>query len=601
MEYLKFIIKKFKGIDEITIDLTRKPQGRIFPFVGLNESGKTTILEAINFLQKDIENKDRHTLIHKRDKGSFSGFVEVTCVLALHKYEINEISKICSEYDEKMKSVEDIELNYTKKYRFIDGIPEDETIVEHSFRPGIKTKKSGSRTFNNLNTTQESEIFESIKDKIPKIHYYPDFLFDFPEKIYLDQPMNTNWDSKEISRQLTYKAILKDILLTFDQPCDLTSFITKLKNKIDEGNQESAEAIKRMIEIELNKKIIDPWKKIFPDSITISIDVTTGNDGIGEYLQLKINEGGGKFGINERSLGFKWFFGFLFSTLFRNVREDEYGESLFLFDEPANNLHQSSQQKLLDSFQEISKHSKILYSTHSHYLLNTKLILNTIVVKDEGRSNKNDYDYRQNIKALPYSSFITKYTGQDQETHFKPVLDILEFVENPFIAHGKILFSEGKFDYYTFKLIQSKFFNTKDYKFNFYPGGGVDHYENIFREYLANNRIFYAIFDSDQAGINAKKKYLSEISQELEKNIFTLADVSGDFDNLTTEKLFTEEDQFNIQKKSFPESTVSEKSKFNTAIQELFINNEEFGLSTETIENFKKIFDFIKDKFNEQS
>ncbi len=49
MRYTKFTIKKFKGIEELELDLTKYPVGKIFPLVGLNESGKTTILEAIIF------------------------------------------------------------------------------------------------------------------------------------------------------------------------------------------------------------------------------------------------------------------------------------------------------------------------------------------------------------------------------------------------------------------------------------------------------------------------------------------------------------------------------------------------------------------------
>ncbi|GFO97543.1 hypothetical protein ig2599ANME_1747 [groundwater metagenome] len=48
MKFTEFKIKNFKGIEDITINLDKSPNANIYTLVGLNESGKTTILEAIN-------------------------------------------------------------------------------------------------------------------------------------------------------------------------------------------------------------------------------------------------------------------------------------------------------------------------------------------------------------------------------------------------------------------------------------------------------------------------------------------------------------------------------------------------------------------------
>ena len=157
--------------------------------------------------------------------------------------------------------------------------------------------------------------------------------------------------------------------------------------------------IKQEISSILNQKIVAPWQEIFPGP-NKNIIIETGNDQTGYFIQLKVNEGTSPFLINERSLGFRWFFGFILFTEFRKARADESGEYLFLFDEPASNLHESSQQKLLSLFEKLIDKSKIIYSTHSPYLINPKFILNCFIVKDTGRENSNDYDFRQNIKAI---------------------------------------------------------------------------------------------------------------------------------------------------------------------------------------------------------
>ena len=54
MHFTKFRIKNFKGISSAEIDLAQSGQGKVFTLVGLNECGKTTILEAINSFSPDL-------------------------------------------------------------------------------------------------------------------------------------------------------------------------------------------------------------------------------------------------------------------------------------------------------------------------------------------------------------------------------------------------------------------------------------------------------------------------------------------------------------------------------------------------------------------
>lgn len=52
MKYTKFIIKNYKAIDELTVNLSRN----VIPLIGVNESGKTSILQAILAFDKDKDN-----------------------------------------------------------------------------------------------------------------------------------------------------------------------------------------------------------------------------------------------------------------------------------------------------------------------------------------------------------------------------------------------------------------------------------------------------------------------------------------------------------------------------------------------------------------
>ena len=49
MKFTEFDITNFKGVPKLTIDFNKVPHPNIYTLVGLNESGKTSILEAIDF------------------------------------------------------------------------------------------------------------------------------------------------------------------------------------------------------------------------------------------------------------------------------------------------------------------------------------------------------------------------------------------------------------------------------------------------------------------------------------------------------------------------------------------------------------------------
>jgi AAA15 family ATPase/GTPase len=55
MKHTYFEIKNFKGISNIRLDFIAQPRSSVYTLVGLNESGKTTILEALNFFSYKAE------------------------------------------------------------------------------------------------------------------------------------------------------------------------------------------------------------------------------------------------------------------------------------------------------------------------------------------------------------------------------------------------------------------------------------------------------------------------------------------------------------------------------------------------------------------
>ncbi len=108
MRFTRFEIENFKGIGKTVLDFSKIPSANIFTLVGLNESGKTTILEAINSfspdeegvetLYRDVMRKVRvEDLVPKSKKANFTGNINVRAALALDAGDRVRIEKFCKE------------------------------------------------------------------------------------------------------------------------------------------------------------------------------------------------------------------------------------------------------------------------------------------------------------------------------------------------------------------------------------------------------------------------------------------------------------------------------------------------------------------------
>ena len=590
MKYIKFDIENFKGVKgKIQLDFNTLPLSNIFTLVGLNESGKTSVLEAINLLQNKQPDDKAHEMIHKSKKGNFNGDISVSATLELNEEDEDRIARYCLQ-NFKFRITKKIKnIKITKKYSFENS---EFKKFQSLWTLPLFGKKPRGRVDVELNEKYKEEwdsVVTFIETNFPKILYYQDFLFRFPQRIYLEKPETLTGDEKE------YRRVLQDVLDSFDDNLTLDKHIVERLNNPTPENEESLESLMGDIAQKLTDTIFDNWGEVFLKD-SKQIELKNAKDDIkGYYLQLKIKQGKDRFSIDERSLGFRWFFSFLLFTEFRKERKEDFGETLFLLDEPANNLHQKSQMKLLGMFEKLSEKCKIIYSTHSHHLINSRQLAGTYVVKNKAINYDEEENFDQNetdITATLYKNFVSSYPNE--KDHYKPILDAIDYTPSSFELVEEIICLEGRNDYYTFGYFQNVVF--KKYALKFYPGASVDKYEDLFRLYLAWGKTLLAVFDSDSQGKKAKQRYINTISEELKDTVFTLDDICAEWQNMTTEDLFTEGDKLVIIQTLFPEISAYSKSKFNTAIQSLYINKQKIKLSNNTKKNFKKVFEFLNER-----
>ena len=591
MIYDEIIINNFKGIKNIELNLKNN---RIITLVGLNESGKTTIMEAIKLFHRTITGyKMPNTELNSlRPKGiDFTGVIEFGATLL---FEDEDIKKIMDYFGTIKNKKQNITL--PSKFGYTIRLEYD----LHQYKKMSETiecviKDHNDNSLYDKNNEKWNLLITYMQTLVPEILYFDDFIFEIPEHICFPTNSNINGDCDNINE--SWKLVIDDILKSVNPQLNFLNHIYEIWS---EDRDAARNRISQMEKV-LNQKITKKWKELFgKDDLNfqeIKLDVELLSDQL--CLSFKILAKNKKeFSVNERSKGFKWFFSFLLFTEFRKKRTKNI---LFLLDEPASNLHSSAQAKILDAINELSKDSLVIYSTHSHHLINPNWLSGTYVCINENLSeNVLSGDFNESntaIRAEKYYSYVGKGFASDRVSYFQPILDSLDYKPSTVEPIPNIIITEGKNDWYSFKYF-SEVISTKNFEINFYPGSGATKLYDIIRLYLAWGRNFVVILDGDKTGKSYKKKYNNEFGKLIEDKIFTLYDIfNSEFE---TEDLINAVDKKNIICEIFGEETYNNlngdlKETLNKAINELLVKNKKLKLSKSN-EQFEKLFYFINKK-----
>jgi predicted ATPase len=598
VKYRKLLIKNFKGIREVEIDLSNN---RILTLVGLNESGKTTILEAISLfysLAKDKElNPVELNLI--RPKGiDFTGKIVLSATLEFEKSDFNKIDNFLKSNSINTKILYPANFSYDYTYNY-----EVHTYKSKQGLVHFNAKASGkSKNLFETNRDLWNKIIVFIrKELVPEILYYEDFIFEIPDKI--EFTINNTPAIKNPVAVEEWKLVFDDILKAVNPR--FNSFEDQIVRIWKSDNDTARQRLSAMEKI-LDQKITKSWKDLFDEKVEKEsqrlnfkeiklIPISEENNSLSFSFKIK-TDSGKEFSLNERSKGCKWFFSFLIFTEFRKNRTDNI---LFLLDEPASNLHSSAQTKILDAIEALSDRSVIVYSTHSHHLINPKWLNGAYIIVNEAMSTSNlagaftDNDAK--ITAYKYFNYVSQSKQKTQSLYFQPILDRLDYRPSLMEPTPSIIITEGKFDWYTFKYINEIIFESK-HKLFFYPGKGADSNEDIIRLYMSWGSKFLLLLDSDKKGKTAQTQYLNILGDYVKSRIFTYEDILGK--KITTEDIFSERDKEIICNAAFEKSTFDlikgdpkkQKSTFNFAISQLLTLKHKVELEQETIETFKLLF-----------
>tara|TARA_B100000953_G_scaffold253214_1_gene216380 strand:- start:552 stop:2564 length:2013 start_codon:yes stop_codon:yes gene_type:complete len=419
-------------------------------FVGRNESGKTTILQALTLLNKDEmvsdldlcdELTDELKSEIKLTEGEFD-LNENERELLEEKFPNLSIKKIIifrtnknpqiqydfidSEFSTKKDTIFKSWKNLTDDLKnFVEIIPNhvSKQLDTEFFESSMPIdKETFSVKLNTLNKTildaasQEPQVISEWKDLYDQIMGNFDSVFVSNkkrkelEKFILDtlHPRFVYFsDYKKILGNINLNEYLKDpttsdvggieYLEEFDRAETVKNLLYLAELEIGELKNASSSPSKLIKLLSTsNKKLtarLNPsWKG---EPIHVELRLNPGN--IMSVIISDVHKDGTITNtglLNRRAEGFKWTFSFIVNFA-AETQKAELKEAILLLDEPARNLHPTQQLGISDLLKNLTGSNQVLYATHSPFMIFDYTPGNLLVVELDRKKHLSRifYDY----------------------------------------------------------------------------------------------------------------------------------------------------------------------------------------------------------------
>ena len=447
MRLRKFRVRAYRCIHdsgEITV-------GDLAAFIGRNESGKTTILQALTLLNRgeqiselDLcdemsdELKDEIRLAegefelnqHEIEmvKERFPGLPEMK---KIRLFRTNQNPKVQYEFDdielgeEENKGINSWE-NFSKQIiEFLDTIPNHLRIqIDTSFFEGEVPKNQESF---DRGMAEFSNQFHVIAIQEPKVIEEWEKIYESPENQFSnllsgksEKTALQNFIESELHPRFVYFSDYKKIYgninlneylreekgertdsIEYVEEFDKAETVRNLfylaeldMNELEEVKESPSKCIKLLnaASNRLTSKLNPAWKG---DPIHVDLRYNPGN--IMSVVISDVHRDGTVTNtglLNRRAEGFKWTFSFIVNFAAETQRA-ELKEAILLLDEPARNLHPTQQMGISDLLKNLAGSNQVLYATHSPFMIFDYTPGNLLVVELDKRKHLSRifYDY----------------------------------------------------------------------------------------------------------------------------------------------------------------------------------------------------------------
>src|SRR5262249_42722572 len=141
-----------------------------------------------------------------------------------------------------------------------------------------------------------------VKPLMPSVLYFPNFLFEFPDKIYLEQ------GPTEEEKHSFYRKVIQDVLDSIGEGANIETHILDRARDTDSFARTTLDSMLLGMGTNITKTVFSNWNRIFKRPMgRKEVVVTIHQDEEGNrawYLRLRLKDGGSSYAISDRSLGF---------------------------------------------------------------------------------------------------------------------------------------------------------------------------------------------------------------------------------------------------------------------------------------------------------
>lgn len=556
MRFKSFHIKNYKGISDCRIDFD-KPDPRVIALIGLNESGKTTILEAISHfvagdrgLQRvygiDTVAVDKSEFIPKTKEMNFNGDISISATLTMNNEDYDDIEKEFAKIGWKLiRPNVPLDIIVTQRFSYENSTYKTS---QRLWSLAFKARKLKGTVVSDVGANHPcwNAYFQTTERRMAQICYFPTFLFDVPDKIFLED----HTDESPINAY--YRKLVQDILDSLGQGISLTTHVVDRVKGVD-GNRTWSEFVAsderaqvthvlNSAAAKITQVIMQSWKRVFKrdfDNKRFEIDYEIDAETTILCIKLYLEDFPDRYKLKDRSMGFQWFFCFWLFTYFRTLRADKTGV-IFLLDEPASNLHATAQVEILHSLGKLAYgENVVMYSTHSHYLVNPAWLDRAFVIsngtgQDGAVAGEFSSKLPTAISAIPYRQFAQKHSNQ--RTYYLPILDALDYKPSELTLSRPSLIVEGKADAAFFGIAYADL----DLKFSIVPAGGAMAMAPLISLLAGWGFPAVCLLDDDGEGRAAASKYTNMAIID-PQNIATVAKFGPEYVGLSLEEMVINE------------------------------------------------------------
>lgn len=501
MELSRVTIKNFRSIKDAEIKFSQN----CLILLGKNEAGKSNVLKAVAtiFGKYSVTNKDKRKKIDNEK-------IEEYYVRGILKLSDKDVSEVANRFYSKYTIAEKITFQNNKKLEDYIKIVFSELLIQIEIKENSnqhfsywKYEKADFVLINKLyliGNEITTEATGNVELNLPKE------IFEIIKILYNEKPYKCHYWQYSESCLLPNSVDIESFITTPSSCQSLENIFTlchreNIKQEFIDARLQDGDYANLLEQI--SKLVTSTFRKIWKDFKDTSIQlIPDGN----EILIKVVNKA--KYSFEDRSDGFKKFISILLmlSTQARanKIREND----IILIDEPDQSLYPTSAQYLRNELLEIGKKSKMIFSTHSQYMIDSTCLERHIIVEKHDDVTKlkmetgiapfsNDELLRRAIgssiyECLQYKNII--FEGWLDKELFNKYCDF-EKINKDFETYGKVYL------------------------------GGISGAETLVQLLILANKKFIIVSDSDETS-NKKRIDFIKNYPEFKDSWLSYADIS---------------------------------------------------------------------------